>query len=340
MNSSGVFDIRRLVEQAKNLTTPVGQAKEHPLGLQLSDNHSLSPSEGGNGGPRLRLPKRPDGLRTLQDIVGRDVLDLNPDQTCAAWHFLLNKPSLCAPLRAPTVSELLEAGFPVSADESRIRAVALAAVLHGPAQRDIDADLRIAAVGQLVVVTSRDNPAVSLNAWAEIRWVRSARALSRGLESLHKAATPAAQRAGSRKTAMLLLDDELSDAINDDSSIEQILRGVAAVYSYDLRVLRNPRRFAGGVLDTIRSTPPSLLIVAASPGTQIDAIISAYRDAATTPRISHLGDCDSTELVNDLREAFGAAAGISPALQLKPPYETVEAEEIAGTGLRFQAFGP
>ena len=351
MNSGGVFDIRRLVEQAQSLTTPVVPNKEHPIGLRLSDNHSLSPSGGGTGGPRLRLPKQAGGLRTLREIVARDVLDLTPDETQTAWHFLLNKPTLCTTLRAPTISDLLELGFPVSAEDAqRIRAVAIAIVLR-QSERDTqgfqqshnaDADLRIAAAGRLVVVTSRNNSSVSVDAWADIRWVRSARALSRRLESLRKAATPSAQRAGSRRSAMLLLGDELSEAINEtaNSDMEQVLHDVAAIHSYDLQVLRNPRRFAGGVLDTIRNTPPSLLIIAASPGSQIDVISSAYREAATNPRISNLGNCSATELVDDFREALGAAAGVSPALQLRPQYEAAEVEKVADTGLKVPGIWP
>jgi hypothetical protein len=54
-----------------------------------------------------------------------------------------------------------------------------------------------------------------------------------------------------------------------------------------------------------------------------------YRASATTPRVSHLGDCDSKELVDDFREALGAAAGISPALQSRLRRELVEIEEAA-----------
>jgi len=141
---------------------------------------------------------------------------------------------------------------------------------------------------------------------------------------------------------MLLLGDELADVIDSgaDSDIEQVLSHVAAVHGYDLRVLRRPRRYTGNVLDVIRSTPPSLLVIAASPESSIDTISAAYRDAATTPCVSHLGDCDFRELVDDFREALGAAAGISPALELRWRRELAEAEDVADTELTVAGVWP
>jgi hypothetical protein len=125
------------------------------------------------------------------------------------------------------------------------------------------------------------------------------------------------------------LGDELADAIdaNPDNNIEQVLLEAAAVHGYGLRVLRRPRRYAGNVLDVVRSTPPSLLVIAASPESNVDVISSAYRAAATAPCISHLGNCHSAELADDFREALGAAAGISPALQPRPRHELTDAED-------------
>lgn len=330
-----MFDLRRLVEQAHSLATPDAPRRQHPLGLGLPATHSLSPSE---GEPKLRIPKRADGLQALQAIVVRDVLDLTLSEVAAAWHFLLNKPGLCAPLRAPTVSELLTVGFPVAPDAGlRIRAAALAVVLRRrqldtpeiSRHNDEEDEVRIAGVGRLVVVTDPNNPAVSLDAWTDIRWVRSARALSRGMESLYRTAMPSARQAGSRKTAMLLLGDELADAVdaNSDSDFEQVLSDVAAVHSYSLQILRRPRRHVGNIIDVVRNTPPSLLVIAASAGRNVDIISSTYRASASSPRVSNLGDCNSAELLDDFREALGAAAGISPALQPRPRHELVEVEE-------------
>jgi hypothetical protein len=250
----------------------------------------------------------------------------------------LNKPTLCAPLQAPAVSELLAEGFPVAAGASpQIRAVALAVVLrrHELAttssghDHDEEDDVRIAGVGRLVVVTDPKNPAVSLDAWTDIRWVQSARALSRGLEQLLRTATPSARQAGKRKTAMLVLGDSLAEAVeaDSDSDIERILLDVAAVHSYDLQILRRPRRHVGNILDVVRNTPPSLLVVAASPEPNVDVVISTYRASATGPSVSNLGNCESTELLDDFREALGAAAGVSPALQLRQRREATESKE-------------
>lgn len=299
---------------------------EHPLGLGLRDNYSLSPDEGGRGGPKFRIPKIVDGLNLLRSITERNVLDLKPEERRAAWHVLLNKPSLCAPLRPPSQSGLLAAGFPVSdVAASKLRAVALAVVIRGrtDSQRDaLDVDsyseARIAGVGQLVVVTADNNAAVSLDAWADIRWVRSARALSIGLENLYKAATPAAQRMGRRRSEILLLGDELADSIeaHEREDIESALSVIAAVHGYELRVLQRPRRHTGNVLDALRAMPPSLLVVAAPPGPEIEAIVSEYRDSASAPRISHIGNSSSTELIDNFRDEMGAASGVSPALTL------------------------
>jgi hypothetical protein len=138
---------------------------------------------------------------------------------------------------------------------------------------------------------------------------------------------------------MLLLGDDLADAVDahPDRNIEQVLLDVAAVHSYDLQILRRPRRYAGNALDAVRNTPPGLLVVAAPSEGNVDAITSAYRAAATVPCVSHLGDCDWTELVDDFREALGAAAGISPALHPRLRRELVEVEEA--TAARYNVPG-
>lgn len=349
MNQYGVINIRRLVEQAQELRAPVPPKKEHPLGLGLPESHSLSPSEGGTGGPKLRLPKVAGGLQALQTTVAQQILDLTPDQACTAWYSLLTKPGLCVPLRTPRPSELLESGFPVSEDSaSRVRAVALASVLRyqrvsSQEGRQSDTlEMRIAAVGRLVVVTVQNHPAVSLEAWADIRWVRSARALSRVLESLYNDATPAAQRTGKRRTAMLLLGDELADAVDAvaDTDIERTLSCVAAVHGYSLSVLRSPRRFAGSVLDAVLAASPSLLVIAAPSGSQVDGVISAYRNATASSRVSNLGECDFNELINDFREELGAAAGVSPALDLRSSDESAEVKDATNTEFRVPGVWP
>lgn len=332
-----MFDLRRLVEQARRLSTPAVPAKQHPLGLSLPATHRLSPSE---GEPALRIPKRAEGLNWLRDIVAREVLDLTDTETAAAWHHILDKPSLCVSLRAPSVTDLLAHGFPVpDGAELRIRAVALAVVLthggaHPPGSARLDGeegfDVRVAGVGRLVVVADPKNAAVSLDAWTDIRWVRSARALSRELEPLYRSALPSAQQAGSRRSVTLVLGDDLADSVDASASndIEQVLASVAAIHSYQLRILRRPRRFLGNILDVVSSTPPSLLVIASPPEPNVDSICAAYRSSATAPSVSHLGECDSTELVNDFREALAAAVGVSPGLQSRWR-EPVEDETLA-----------
>lgn len=323
MTSVGVFDVRRLVEEFQDLRSPVAPKTEHPLGLGLQQSHSLSLGE---GIPRLRIPKTDAGLAELRALISQDVLDLTAEEKQAAWRLLMAKPRLCVPLETPSVQQLCEAGFIVPEEaQPRVRAVGLAAVFirqasgePAPSSDDPVPPSRIAAIGRLVVVTG-PNPGLSTDAWADIHWVRSARAFSRELEALYKVATPSARKSGSRRSAVLVLGDELADSIDEipDDSIEQVLSEAAAVHSYNLRILRSPRRFMGNVVEAVRTTPPSLLVLAAPSDASVEAACEAYRKAASAPSISHLGKVDRHILIDDFREALAAARGVNPALQLK-----------------------
>jgi hypothetical protein len=190
--------------------------------------------------------------------------------------------------------------------------------------------MRLAGVGRLVVVTDPKNSGVSLDAWMNVRWVRTSRALSRELEELYLSAMPSAQRAGSRNSAVLILGEELADAMSDAPDDNDALRTIAAVHGFELRkILRCPERHTGSVLNSLRQNPPGLLVVAAPPGRGLDAAIEAYRAAASLTRVSRLGRSRPGDLLDDFREAIAAAAGINPALfpasdlvELEAPEET------------------
>lgn len=241
MSVTGTFDVLRIVEQARLLTSALTPKMEHPIGLGLRSNHFLRPNE---GQPRVRLPKRPQGLDQLKEIIAREILDLDEHEGQIAWRILLDQPSLCVPINAPTVAELTESGFAVpEAEGSRVRAVGLAAVYQRRTEIQPDADnlgTRFAGVGRLVVVAEEKNPEVSVNAWVDVAWVISGRAFCREIELLYNKATSSIQRAGKRTTASLLLGDDLADALdaNDTETVQANLSVIAAIHGFDLQILR------------------------------------------------------------------------------------------------------
>ncbi len=336
MSVRATFDVRRIVEQARELTAVPMPGREHPVGLHLRDHYFLRPNE---GQPRVRLPKRAAGLTQIQEILSRDVLGLDQSESRIAWNILLDQPSLCAPVRPPTVTELLESGFAISEDEgSFVRAVALAAVYRrgereeqvaGRATAEVSA--RFAGVGRLIVVTEVKNPEVSVNAWADVKWVLSGTALCRELEVLYENATPSTQRSGTRKSIALLLGDDLADRLPDGSDAR--LSVIAAIHGFNLHILRRPRRHTGTVLGHIRTTPPSLLVIAAPQDAKIEAIIKTYRATGVVPNVYQLGDCAPDELTDFLREVMGAVSGINPGLFLSEPFDHPESRDVSGVGV-------
>ena len=317
MSAAGTFDIRRIVEQARALTAEPAPVPEHPIGLGLRSKHFLRPNE---GQPRVRLPKRAEGLRQINEIISREILDLDQHERQVAWRILLGQPSLCAPIRAPTVSELMELGFPVpEAEGPWVRAVALAAVYQRETATKPDTNItgiRFAGVGRLVVVTEEKNPEVSVNAWADVRWVVSERALSRGMEFLYNKASISIQQGGRRRSAALLLGDDLADSLDADttSTVQNDLSAIAAVHGFNLQVLRRPRSHAGTILDHVRRTPPRLLVIAAPQEPKVEDIINTYRATGVTPHVYQLGARLPEEMLEDFREIMGLAAGINPGL--------------------------
>ena len=171
---NGYVHIRRIVEQARILVAAPIPSPEHPIDIGLRNSHFLRPNE---GQPRVRLPKRAEGLQQIKEIISREILDLDQDEGQIAWRILLGEPSLCAPISAPTVTELLESGFPILDSEGpRVRAIALAATYERKTATKTNTntpDMRFAGVGRLVVVTEEKNPEVSVKAWADVRWVIS-----------------------------------------------------------------------------------------------------------------------------------------------------------------------
>lgn len=326
MSVTGTFDIRRIVEQARDLTV-LTPGREHPIGIHLRDHHFLRPDE---GQLRLRLPRQAAGLTQIQEILVRDVLDLDQNETSIAWNILLDQPALCAPMRAPTVAQLQASGFAISEDDAPlIRAVALATVYkrntrekHDAGRDTVEVSTRFAGVGRLVVVTEEKNPAVSVNAWADVRWVLSGPALSREMEALYKNATPSAQQSGSRTSAALLLGDDLADRLDDpaDASASD-LSVVAAIHGFKLHILRRPRRSSGSVLEHIRRSPPGLLVIAAPQDAKVEAAINVYGETGVVPHVYQLGDCAADQLLDLFRETMGAASGANPGLFLSQrPY--------------------
>ncbi len=326
MSVTGTFDVRRLVEQTRDLTVVVPK-REHPIGLHLRDSHYLRADE---GQPRIRLPKFAAGLAQMREILARDILDLDASESALAWNILLDKPALCAPLRTPSVTELQGSGFAVSEDDAPyLRAVALAAVCNrkdekeqatGGADGGISA--RFGGAGRLVVVTDKRNPEVSVNAWADVRWMLSGNILCREIEILHNDATPSARESGTRSSVTLLLGDNIADILQsaqDNASFEG-LSAIAAIHGFDINILQRPRSHAGTVLEHVRRTPPSLLVIAAPQDAKVDAIIGAYRATGVAPHVYQLGDCTPDQLMDSFRETMGAAAGISPALFLSTPF--------------------
>jgi hypothetical protein len=201
--------------------------------------------------------------------------------------------------------------------------------------------LRFAGVGRLVVVTEEKNPEVSVNAWADVKWVVSGRNLSREIEILYNKASPSIQQAGSRKSATLLLGDDLADSIDADttSTVQYDLSATAAVHGFDLQVLRRPRRHAGAVLDSIRMTPPALLVIAAPQDSKIEDVINTYRATGVTTRVYQLGDCPPGEVLDDFREIMGVASGVNPGLFPVARFITGSEEDIADTSAHLQIPG-
>lgn len=317
MTATGTFDIRRIVEQARILVAAPIPSPEHPIDIGLRNSHFLRPNE---GQPRVRLPKRAEGLQQIKEIISREILDLDQDERQIAWRILLGEPSLCAPISAPTVTELLESGFPILESEGpRVRAIALAATYERKTATKTNTntpDMRFAGVGRLVVVTEEKNPEVSVKAWADVRWVISGRALCREIEFLYHKATRSIQQVGNRRSATLLLGDDVADSLDVDTTgtTQNDLSAIAAVHGFDLSVLRRPRCHAGAVLEHIRGTPPALLVVAAPQDSKVGDVIKAYRTTGVTPRVYQLGARPLGQIVEDFREVMGVAAGINPGL--------------------------
>jgi hypothetical protein len=199
--------------------------------------------------------------------------------------------------------------------------VALAAVYNRErndlaAGRDsTDASARFAGVGRLVVVTDQKNPEVSVNAWADIKWVLSGRALCHELELLYRNATPSVQQSGARTNTTLLLGDDLANRIDSElADPTEILSATAAVHGFKLQILRRPRRHTGDVLEHVRRTPPSLLVIAAPQDSKVDTIVDAYRQTNVTQHVYQLGNCTPDQLLELFRETIGVASGINPGL--------------------------
>lgn len=303
------FSLRRLCREAREIPgSGMTATKQHPLGLGIPPRKEYKLPNG-----VVRLPKEPTGLENLRETTAKEIPFLDLELSGAAWGEILGHPSLVAEIAVPAPERLLSEGVvvPQSIAPDRLRELVLGVVVR---PRDLShsngtlSAVPLAGVVRLLVETSDHSRGISINAWLSAQWTASTVEFVGLLEASFLASTPAAQRAGKRASAAVLLDGGVV------AEVGSRLTAAAAVCGYTLTSFE-PSDFHDGAMSTMRSRTPSLLLVQSSVLDQAHDVMRVFCGAS--PQKPVLLDAVSPDAVlAALRARLHERSGVSPGLFL------------------------
>lgn len=301
------FNLLRMCRGTLTIPGPsISPAKQHPLGLGIRLKQEYKLRQGS-----ARLPKAPTGLVNLRETTGGEIPFLQPGLESQAWGALLDRPILLAETAAPSADRLAPEGILVSptAKDEQLRELLLGVVIRSS---DLSLEggrlssLPIGGVARLLLETSQYNRAISADAWISAKWTSSTVEFIANLEEFFLDAPAATQKTGHHKTAAVLLEAQVKDAVG------KRLVAAAAICGYDLTII-DESGIHDAAVKMMRSASPSELLVQSSLVNDAYQVIELYR-ASSTKRPILVPAASSDGVLTVLRARLHEAAGISAIL--------------------------
>lgn len=321
--------LRSLVEGATLMSSAIQalqRSAPHPIGPGIKAKKSYSTDEG-----KFALPNAGPGLQRLRELCTRSVFGLSNEESKAAWASLLQTPRLLLLHPSPVGNWRDPDGSVVTSD--RLRQLSLISVFrHDNEALDdgVATDARFAGLGTLTLALAESGGGTS-DAWLTTTWHDSTRSFVSALEPVFSAAGLAHTSAGV-SIAVVFNGDQIDLTPQD---LQASIRASAAVAGVEVRLINlssgQNAAYVSQVLS--RRTSDQLFIVGS--GTQVDEVALTFGSSRGFERVVRAAGESVDDVVQDLRERFATAAGVSPSLQIRLPRETGAARKSSSIPFPF-----
>jgi hypothetical protein len=304
----------------------LGRSSPHPVGTGIKAKKSYSTDLG-----KFALPNTGPGVQRLSAVVARQVFQLSEKESRAAHSSLLQTPRLLLlnPFAAGDWVDLNGRHFA----PTRLRQLTLVSVFRhdDEALEDgIAKDTRFAGVATLTLALAESGGGTS-DAWLTTTWHDSTRSLMSALEPAFSAVGIADESTGVSITVIFNGDQvDLAPA-----ELQARIRTSAAVAGVDLKLVNlSAGQDAEYVIKYLsRQTPNQLFIVGS--GDQLQEVADSFGSSRGFDRVVWAAGDSVDSIVQDLRERFANAVGVSPSLQIRGQRDTSVARKSQSSPFPF-----
>lgn len=315
MNLTAGAQLRSLVDGATPISVAIAALSRnapHPISAGIKAKKSYSTDVG-----KFALPNTGPGLQRLRELTSRSIPGLSAIESRGAWGSLMQSPGLVLVNRYPAGGDW-ETEDPRVAPENLRQLTLVSVYRHDDEalEAGVAKNARFAGVGTLTLALSATDGGSS-NAWLTATWHDSTRSFMGALERAFDVSGIAPTSTG---IAITVIFDSDEVAITDER--KATIRNSAAVAGVNVRFYNLP---AGQQADFIsraisRQVPNQLFAVGTGP--KVEAVANTFGSAHGFERVVRALAGTPDDVVQDLRERFAAAVGVSPSLQVQTERNT------------------